>query len=100
MNILIISNSLPFPPHDGSRLVLLNLLKNFSSSNRIDLITLIDDAHSESDIEMVAPLCRNLTTVVAKNRNNILSKVVCNLSADPYNIVWRYSREMALSLYV
>ncbi len=98
MNILIISNSLPFPPHDGSRLVLLNLLKNFSSSNRIDLITLIDDAHSESDIEMVAPLCRNLTTVVAKNRNNILSNVVCNLSADPYNIVWRYSREMALSL--
>jgi len=98
VNILIISNSLPFPPHDGSRLALLNLLRNFSSSNRIDLITLIDDAHSESDIEMVAPLCSNLTTVEAKTRNNILNKVICNLSADPYNIVWRYSRDMALSL--
>lgn len=98
MRILIISNSLPFPPHDGSRVILLNLLKNFTPTTEIDLVALIDDRHSTSDVEMVAQFCRTVTTVPAKSRNSVLNKVICNLSRNPYNVVWRYSRKMALCL--
>jgi len=98
VNVLIVSNALPYPPHDGSRLILFNLLKNFSPSTCIDLIALVDASHSTRHAEMVTRFCDSLTTVPATNRNRMIDKFVSNLSIDPYSVVWRYSSQMALHL--
>lgn len=98
MHVLIVSNSLPFPPHDGSRVILFNLLKHLSSSITVDLLTLLDPNHSYNDIQNIAPFCNTLTTLPAQSPAPFSKKIAFNLSSKPYNVVSRYNHRMARSL--
>jgi sugar transferase (PEP-CTERM/EpsH1 system associated) len=95
MNILVISNALPFPPHDGSRLILFNLLKQLSSRHNIDLIAFLDDPSSAKYKEKIAPYCNNLSTVLTKQSYSVFNKVLYHLSLTPYIVTKRYSQRMA-----
>lgn len=98
MHVLIVSNSLPFPPHDGSRVILFNLLKHLASSITVDLLTLLDPNHSRNDIRNIAPLCNTLTTLPAQSRCPFSKKIAYNLSNKPYNVISRYNHRIAKSL--
>ena len=53
MNILFLSITVPFPPNDGGRIRILNLLKQIASKNRISLLAL---ATAPTDSEGIAYL--------------------------------------------
>jgi len=95
MNILIISNALPFPPHDGDRLTLYNLIKNLSDSHGIDLLTLLDHPNLGVYTENVGRYCDDLVAVPAKQNYPVYSKMYYHLSLFPYIVVKKYSIQMA-----
>lgn len=94
MNILIISNALPFPLHDGDRLILFNLLKNLSKFHQIDLLTFLDQPNSEKYNEIVKPYCRNLVTMSTRDYYSPLNKAFCHLSLYPYSVIKKFSEQM------
>lgn len=94
MNILVVSNSLPFPPHDGSRLILFNLLKHMSYCHNVDLIAFLDNPDLEKYSEKISPYCNALSTVLMRQQYSFLNKALYHLSAAPYIVVKRYSKCM------
>jgi len=95
MKILIISNALPFPLHDGDRLILFNLLKNLSVSHQIDLVTFFDQSDQEIYKEKVSQYCNSLVTLSAKQHYSPFFKAFCHMSLYPYTVVKKFSKRMA-----
>lgn len=94
MKILIISNSLPYPPYDGSRLILFNLLKHLSSRHQIDLITFLDQPEHSAYENKISRFCDNLYTISAKQQHTLFDKAFYYLSLWPYIVVKKFSKVM------
>lgn len=94
MKILIVSNSLPFPPYDGNKLTLYNLLKTISAHHNIDLVSFLDHPDSAIHKGIVNQYCDNISTVLAKQEHSILSKVFYHLLPYPYAVAKKRSGEM------
>lgn len=94
MNVLVISNTLPFPLHDGSKLTLFNLLKHLTFRHDVDLIAFLENKDSEKYLEKISPYCNNLSTMLTRQQHSFLSKTLYHLSITPYNVVKRYSKYM------
>lgn len=94
MNVLVISNTLPFPLHDGSKLTLFNLLKHLTFRHDVDLIAFLENKDSEKYLEKISSYCNNLSTVLTRQQQSFLSKTLYHLSTTPYNVAKRYSKHM------
>lgn len=94
MKILIVSNSLPYPPHDGETLRLFNLLKHLSDEHEISMLTFLDHPDSAKYKEQVNPYCANLSTLLTKQNYTIFNKFIYHLSLYPYSVVKKYSKLM------
>jgi len=67
MNILALSAWFPFPPNNGSKIRIFNLLKYLSAKHEIDLLTMRGTGEgSPEDIAILQRWCRNVKAVSKK----------------------------------
>lgn len=69
MKILIISDALPYPPDEGEKIRLFNIIKNLSKTHDISLITLIGAQHEKQFIPELRKYCSRVNTVLLKKRS-------------------------------
>jgi len=62
-NILIISPYFPYPPFDGGKNRIYNLIKHLSSNNDIYLLSYIEPGKSFSEINQMGKICRKVFAV-------------------------------------
>ena len=94
MNILMVSSSLPYPPNDGERSTLLNLLKELAQRHRISILSFIDQPDLEKHKEEVEQYCDKVCTLLAEQECSSMKKVLYHLSMYPYSVVRKYSKAM------
>ena len=96
MKILFISWWFPYPPNNGSRIRIFNLLKQLAAHHTVTLLTFSDDAeHDRTQIEGLTPYCADVHVVqhipFTPSRRQALLGL---FSALPRSFVASYSREM------
>lgn len=84
MNILLVSHTFPYPPNEGIKSPLFNLLKEFSKANKVVLVSFI-----KKEEEKYLPIIRNhCDEVIVVNHNlsrNVFSRVKSVfLDREPY----------------
>ncbi|MFC1704251.1 glycosyltransferase family 4 protein [Candidatus Omnitrophota bacterium] len=97
MKILIISNSLPFPPNTGEKIRNFNLIKRLSNHHKVSLVSLITPEVEDSLISELRKYCASVETVVLKKRSKMshLPGVIwCLLSGKPLDATFTFLREM------
>lgn len=94
MDVLIVSNSFPYPPYDGSKLALFNLIKNLAPRHDIDLIAFFDQQELAVNEEKIVKYCKNCDIVLSKERYSKFEKALFNLSWRPYIVVKKFSKRM------
>lgn len=95
MRILFISRWFPYPPDNGSRIRVFNLIKQFSRRHEIDLLSFAQDAVSQERLAKMGTYCRSVRTVPHKEFSPKRMKALLGfLSPRPRSVVDTYSREM------
>lgn len=62
MRILFISRWFPYPPNNGSKLRIINLLRGLSNFHIVDLLSFTDRVVSESDLLILHNYCQSIKT--------------------------------------
>ncbi|MCM8809991.1 MAG: glycosyltransferase family 4 protein [Candidatus Omnitrophica bacterium] len=93
MRILIVSHTFPYPPNEGIKLPLYNLIKEFSKNNEVSLISFIFEKE-KIFIDEVKKYCKELEIIFFKPSKNIL-KIFYNIffESTPYNVKQFFSLE-------
>jgi len=68
LNILMLSPWLPWPPHDGARIRILETLKFLSQRHRVTLLGHINSEEERANIKDVAELCEEVFVELISNR--------------------------------
>lgn len=68
IKVLILSPFLPYPPHDGGRGRIYNLIKGLSVNNDIYLLSFIDAKDEKVNIAELKKYCRNVFVVLRDKR--------------------------------
>ncbi|MCL4262323.1 MAG: glycosyltransferase [Anaerolineae bacterium] len=63
MQILFLSRWFPYPPHNGSKLRILNLLRALASRHEVTLISFNDQPEKEADLSGLAAICRDVHVI-------------------------------------
>ncbi len=63
MRILVVSTWLPYPPDNGSRIRVFNLLRQLAGSLRVTLLAFTDDDFEPRHLQELTPLCERVQTV-------------------------------------
>ena len=64
--VLFLSRWLPYPPDNGSKLRIYNLLRGIAQAHTLDLISFYDPASEQPDSAALAQFCRQVTLVPYK----------------------------------
>lgn len=92
MKILFISHIFPYPPDEGIKLPVYNLLKEFSKKHEITLFTFIKNQQRQY-IHLISRYCR-VITVNSDIKKNPLHRIFFSLTSNlPYNIIQFFNRE-------
>jgi glycosyltransferase involved in cell wall biosynthesis len=67
MKILFLSRWFPFPPDNGSKLRIFNLIKIAASQHEVDLISFTTEPITKERVEGLAPFCKKVQTVVYRD---------------------------------
>jgi glycosyltransferase involved in cell wall biosynthesis len=95
MRILFISRWFPYPPDNGSRIRVFNLVKQLSRHHEITLLSFAQGPVSEERLAEMKPYCRHVRTAPHKEFSpNRLKALLGFFSTPPRSIVDTYSREM------
>lgn len=94
--ILFLSRWFPYPPDNGARIRVINLLQALSACYTIDLISFVDSAPRSGDLDAVRSLCRHVNTAryatVDPGRFQTLQGL---LSSKPRSVLATKSNEFA-----
>ena len=73
MKILFITSDIPYPPTNGIRIVLYNILKLLAPEHTLSLMVLTDEPHKvkEQDVELLRTLCEEVTVCSLKKRARV-----------------------------
>lgn len=63
MNILIVAPALPYPPHDGARLIVYHLIRQLAPAHHITLACFVDGDESPADVARVEDFGCRVETV-------------------------------------
>lgn len=63
MNILLLSAWFPYPPNNGSKIRIYNILRQLSKNHNITLFSFIHDDFREKDVEPLRKYCKEIRTV-------------------------------------
>lgn len=92
MRILFISHTFPYPPDEGIKLPVYNLLKEFSKNSLITLLTFIEEKQKQ-----YIPLMSKFCKVVAIDKNikkNLFHRIFFSLTSKlPYNVIQFFNKE-------
>ena len=91
--ILIISPYFPYPPHDGGKVRIFNLLKYLSLKNEIYLLSYIEKSVEKEYIQEISKYCKKLFTVIRDESKRIIDKNI------PRSNSFFYTPEMIEMLY-
>jgi polysaccharide biosynthesis protein PslH len=94
MNILFLSRWFPFPPNNGSKIRIYQLLQSLSQSHEVTLLSFADASVSTVDLQQ-PKICSNIQVVPWKpyNSRSIKSRLGF-LSQQPRSLVDTYSPKM------
>ena len=99
MRILFLSRWFPYPPDNGSKIRIYNLLKGFYPDHQVDLITFFEN---EDIQEYIPQLCEVVTSVQAfpykKFRPGGMKAILGFLSPYPRSVVDTYSEDIAAAV--
>lgn len=68
MNILFLSPWLPWPPHDGARIRILETLRYLSRRNRVTLVTTVRHSEQVAHTSALNGLCEKIVTTVLSDQ--------------------------------
>jgi len=68
MEILLITNGLPYPPTHGGKVRAWNLLRNIARHHNITLLSLLDTPDDALHVPVLRQYCRRVETVLKKRR--------------------------------
>ena len=71
MNILIITDYLPFPLISGDRIRVYNLIKNLSSAHKVSLLSLTRSDDSSDDIKHISKYCQYIGLAELNKKSKI-----------------------------
>jgi sugar transferase (PEP-CTERM/EpsH1 system associated) len=95
MRILFLSAWFPYPPDNGSKIRVFNLLKELSKGHEITLLAFTRDPEAKKYIPALKEYCKNVRTVVARPFLPWeLRSLLGFFSARPRSFVATYSHEM------
>ena len=96
MNVLFLSRWFPYPPDNGSKLRVFNLIKHLASSHEVDLVTFASEAVAEERVAAMRQYCRLVAPVLYEAfEPNRLKALLGFFSRQPRSAVDTYSVEMA-----
>lgn len=98
MRILFLSGWYPYPPDNGARIRVFNLIKHLAARHEITLISFSFSPTpvSQEQLDAMMPYCRQVTTLPYKEfEPGRLQALVALLSPRPRSVVDTYSPEMA-----
>jgi len=93
MNILVLTPVFPYPPGDGDRLRIFNLIKQMTKENKIYLISFIRKGE-EKYINELNKYCKKITVVYISKAEIILNSIIALFLGKPLNVFSYYKSEM------
>lgn len=95
MKILFLSYWYPFPPSNGSKIRIYNLLRILAASHETVLVTFVDDSNEFPHLEPLKTICSEVVVIPRKNYNPAsLRSLVGFFSPSPRVFIDTYSAEM------
>jgi glycosyltransferase involved in cell wall biosynthesis len=95
MKILFCSRWFPYPPDNGSKIRIFNLLKQLSARHEVDLISFTSETLSDEQLSAVRTYCRRVYTIPYKSFQPGRSKALVGFfSRRPRSVVDTFSPEM------
>ncbi len=94
MKILIVSHTFPYPPNEGIKLPLFNLINEFSKQNQVYLLSFISPTEKKY-IEALEKFCCDIKTIEFLPSKSFVKRSLNTLfSKTPYNVKQFFSVEM------
>lgn len=95
MNVLFLSNWFPYPPNNGSKLRIYNLLRGLARRHEVTLISFKDEHQGTTALEL-RDICKVIHAIPAREYNPRSRRAVAGFfSTKPRVLVDRFSPEMA-----
>jgi glycosyltransferase involved in cell wall biosynthesis len=95
MNILFLSRWYPFPPDNGSKARVFNLIRQLSQRHTVDLVSFTSETLSRERLEEMNRTCRSVATVPLRTFAPLSARsLLAFVSPRPRYFVDTYSREM------
>lgn len=92
MKILFLSRWFPFPPDNGSKLRIYNLIKIAASQHEVDLISFTSEPITKERVEGIAPFCKKVQTVIYREfKPTSLRSILGFISLQPRFLLDTYS---------
>lgn len=99
MHILFLSAWFPYPPNNGSKLRIYNLLRGLAQAHEVSLISLAEDAAAPVP-EALRAICREVRVIPDRPYNAASTRALLGLlSPTPRVLVDRHSPEMAAAIW-
>jgi glycosyltransferase involved in cell wall biosynthesis len=95
MNILFLSRWFPYPPDNGSKIRIHNILRHLSAAHKVDLLSFIAVLPREEHLRVVQNYCRSIWTVPYHPfQPHEWEALLGFFSWKPRSVVSTYSREL------
>lgn len=97
--ILFLSRWLPYPPSNGSKLRIFNLLRALAEAHEVSLISFNDQPHKDADVSGLPAICREVKVVPWRVYNPDSGRARLGFfSSTPRFVIDTFSPEMAACL--
>jgi hypothetical protein len=96
MNILFLSSWFPYPPDNGSKIRIYNILKGLASNNAVTLISFFDPTEPTPDLSALDRVCRQIIQIPHKpyNPRSLQSKLGF-ITPNPRSVLDTFSKDAA-----
>lgn len=95
MKILFLSRWFPYPPDNGSKLRIYNLLRGLAKQHEITLLSFVDQPDIQSDLSGLQSLCQNIRVVTHKPfQPNSGQALLGFFNLKPRSFINTFSKEM------
>jgi glycosyltransferase involved in cell wall biosynthesis len=95
MKILFLSSWFPYPPDNGARIRVYNLIRHLAARHRITLLSFVHDGQTTRDVKELASLCETIEVVPAREfRRTSLKALAGFVLSRPRWLVDVHSAEM------
>lgn len=99
MHILFLSRWFPYPPDNGARIRVFNLLRQLAVEHTVDLVTFVTEPVHESSLAALRTVCRRVEMFAYRSfRPNSIAAAAGFLSSKPRSVIDTYNEAMAAAV--